>query len=148
MGAHPSSSGGQEPGAAVCARAIGQHTNFDTADLDMAVEDLRHRLKNLIAVVQAIARQTLRTTNAPQIVQDRFFARMAAFARTDDLFTRIGANMPLARVVEMELAPYGEPGERYQAAGPDVLIPSKTALSLAAILHELATNAAKYGALS
>jgi two-component sensor histidine kinase len=54
----------------------------------------------------------------------------------------------LGEVVEGAIQPFGKPGERFQAAGPPVWLPPQTALALAMALHELATNASKYGALS
>jgi PAS domain S-box-containing protein len=117
---------------------------------ELLVNELNHRVKNTLAIVQSTARQTLRRSGAPTEVGERFEARLVALAGAHDLLTR--RNWERARLhelVETALAPFSQaaPG-RLRHAGPELRIPAKTAVSFALALHELATNAAKYGALS
>src|SRR5690606_14927902 len=105
-----------------------------------------HRVKNALATVQAIASQTLPPSDAHQA----FAGRLAALAHTHSLLARSrweGAR--LADIVNEELAPYrtGE-NDRVSVRGDDVLLDPRSAQALALAIHELTTNAAKFGALS
>jgi PAS domain S-box-containing protein len=117
---------------------------------ELLVNELNHRVKNTLAIVQSTARQTLRRRDVPDDVGATFEARLVALAAAHDLLTR--RNWDTARLhelVETALAPFSAaaPG-RLHHAGPELSIPAKTAVSFALAIHELATNAAKYGALS
>jgi two-component sensor histidine kinase len=111
--------------------------------------ELKHRVKNTLTVVSAIASQTFRAA-ADKAPVHAFHDRLAALARAHDLFIRVGwAATPLHDTIETALAPYrSSDGTRFTLTGPPVMIGSKQSLSLALGLHELATNAIKYGALS
>ena len=110
----------------------------------LLVNELNHRVKNTLATVQAIAAQSLQ--EAPASVRDRFDARLMALARaTDVLVAEEWRGATLGAVAEQVASPYAE---RFDLSGPDVRLPSKAAVAMALALHELATNAAKYGALS
>lgn len=114
----------------------------------MLVRELAHRSKNLLAVVQAIASETLRSAG-PGEFMDRFGARLQALALLQDLVvsgTRGGVE--LGQLVRRQLAPFVEPGKRLEIAGPEVRLRSEAANMLGMALHELATNATKYGCLS
>jgi two-component sensor histidine kinase/PAS domain-containing protein len=121
------------------------------------VRELAHRSKNLLAVVQAIAHETLRTQGADkgaaQKSQDdfmeRFGARLSALARLQDLVVS-GARggVELRELVTSQLAPFAEPGPRLEIDGPSLRLRPEAANALGMALHELATNAAKYGCLS
>lgn len=114
----------------------------------MLVRELAHRSKNLLAVVQAIAGETLRSAGADDFM-DRFGARLQALALLQDLVVS-GARggVELRQLVRRQLAPFAEPGRRLEIAGPEVRLRSEAANMLGMALHELATNATKYGSLS
>jgi PAS domain S-box-containing protein len=123
------------------------------ADQDLLNSELSHRLKNTLALVQAIAAQTLR--NAPDIdtAREALAARLVALGKAHDiLLAGHLAGRPeaasVAAVVTGSLALHQDGPGRFGFEGPDLLIGPAAALSLALMLHELATNAAKYGALS
>jgi two-component sensor histidine kinase len=107
-------------------------------------------VKNTLATVQSIATQTLRGVSSAERAREDIEGRLLALSRAHDVLTREsweGAN--LAELVAQALAPYAGRGfERLVARGPDVRLPPRMALALAMALQELATNAAKYGALS
>ena len=116
----------------------------------MLAGELQHRVKNTLTMVQAIANQTFR--NAPDLDAARaaFSARLILLGRAHDILTRSSwTEAPIGEVVDGALAVHrGGPATRIDVSGPNVLLGAKPALALALALHELATNAAKYGALS
>jgi two-component sensor histidine kinase len=110
----------------------------------LAVEELAHRLKNKLATIQSIISFQLR--DEPQ-TRDAILSRLTALSATDDLImTAQGRGARIRDVLSAELRPYG--ASRISIAGPDCLLSPKLALTMALLAHELATNAAKYGALS
>jgi two-component sensor histidine kinase len=113
----------------------------------LLVDELNHRVKNTLATVQAIADQTLRTTREPVAFKQAFEARIMALSATHELLTATSwRSAALADVLQVELHPFGR--DRYRLQGPDVDLAPNDALALGLIFHELATNAAKYGALA
>jgi signal transduction histidine kinase/DNA-binding response OmpR family regulator len=116
----------------------------------LLLDELNHRVKNTLATVQSIAVQTLR--NAENTVQARrhFEGRLIALSRVHNILTRENwEGASLRSVIADSIAPYrGHERERFETEGPEVSVPAKYALALAMALHELCTNAAKYGALS
>jgi two-component sensor histidine kinase len=115
---------------------------------ELLVGEIKHRIKNTLTTVQAIAAQTFR--QAPSQERESFTARLVALASAHDLMTQ--KNWQSARVVEIvarATAPFEQPGaQRFSISGPEGLLNSSRAQMLAMALHELGTNAAKYGALS
>jgi two-component sensor histidine kinase len=113
-------------------------------------DELRHRLKNALAVVQTIANATFRPDTPLDEARQAFNARLDALAQAHDmLFESSWTNANLMSVIESSLGPYIQAGpHRVRARGPNVDLGAKPALALALAFHELATNAAKYGALS
>ena len=110
----------------------------------LAVEELAHRLKNKLATIQSIISFQLR--DEPQ-TRDAILSRLTALSATDDLImTAQGRGARIRDVLSAELRPYG--ASRISIEGPDCLLSPKLALTMALLAHELATNAAKYGALS
>ncbi len=112
--------------------------------------ELNHRVKNTLASVQAIALQTAAGSSDLESFRDTFLARLTALSNTHNLLAK-GAwdGADLRQIVDAELAPYEREGEgRIELGGKALQLDPKTALALSMALHELATNAGKYGALS
>lgn len=113
----------------------------------MLNEELGHRMKNSMALVQAIASQTLRGAGDRAAVQ-AFNQRIAALSRAHDvLLQQSWTSANLADVVLGAISAHTDPA-RVIRTGPEVSLEPKAALSLSLLLHELATNAVKYGSLS
>jgi two-component sensor histidine kinase len=113
----------------------------------LLLDELNHRVKNTLATVQAIADQTLRANADPATFRRDFEARLLALSSTHDLLTATSwRSAELHDVAQQEFRPYDS--GRYRLAGPQVALTPPQALSLGMLFHELATNAAKYGALS
>jgi PAS domain S-box-containing protein len=118
-------------------------------DLRMMNGELAHRLKNVLAVVQSVAHQTLRNAVDIPSASQSLSARLVALgAATDVLTGGSWRSADLGALAEHALAPHGELGARIVLDGPPVALQPQVAVALALALHELATNAAKYGALS
>lgn len=111
--------------------------------------ELEHRMKNMMAMVAAIARQTFRSAATKEEARTIFDARLHALNYAHNILTQTSwTSAPMTTVVEGALAPHRSGEKRVHVTGPAVDLTAKQALSLALALHELATNAAKYGALS
>jgi PAS domain S-box-containing protein len=115
----------------------------------LLVHELNHRVKNTLATVQALAGQAFQGTGQNE-ARGIFEARLFALAQAHDLLTHTnweGADLP--DLIAKAVAPYQrEAGGRFEIEGPNVWVRPRIALALSMALHELATNAAKYGALS
>jgi PAS domain S-box-containing protein len=118
----------------------------------MLVGELNHRVKNVLAIVQSLVQASMRqATNRPaQAMAQTLSERLRALHRAHDLLLEAQwSGASLKGMVERELEPYQrEGGPRILVKGPDVLLPPQCTSILAMTLHELATNAVKYGALS
>jgi two-component sensor histidine kinase len=126
---------------------VTQHIRTE-AHLRLVNQELKHRVKNTLAVVSAIASQTLRGTSNDAALA-AFQARLSAFAKAHDILTSSAwATASVYDVVEGALAPHMTGTGRFSFSGDEITVGSKQALSLALAVHELATNAIKYGALS
>lgn len=113
------------------------------------VAELNHRAKNLLAMVQAIASQTLSNALSLGDAKLAFESRLGAMARGHDLLTFGNwAGTDLASVIKATVEPHGGGENRFHIKGPLVKLTPATALTFTMALHELCTNAAKYGALS
>ncbi len=111
--------------------------------------ELSHRLKNVLAVVQSVAAQTLRQADDLPSANTALSARLAALGEATNVLTASSwAAADLLDVIGKALAPHGAIGERLRVDGPAFTLNPQVALAFALALHELATNAAKYGALS
>lgn len=134
-------------------RLVGAHIDITErkeaeAQQRLLMQELAHRVKNSLAMVQAIASNTLRNATSLESAREAFSQRLAALARAHDLLVGGNwANAPLSQLVESIIGIQGQP-ERFLRQGPEVVLGSKAALALTLILHELATNAVKYGSLS
>jgi PAS domain S-box-containing protein len=116
----------------------------------LLINELNHRVKNTLATVQSIAAQTLRTSALEAEVRSRLDARLIALSDAHNLLTEHNwAGATLDDVVERALRPHRSEREvRFYIEGSRIQLSPKTALAFAMALHELATNAIKYGALS
>jgi two-component sensor histidine kinase len=111
---------------------------------ELAVEELAHRLKNKVATIQSII--SLRLREDPQ-ARDEILSCLGSLRATDDLIIAAqGRGASIRDIVSAELRPYSV--SRISIEGPEVFLPPKLALTMSLLFHELATNAAKYGALS
>lgn len=129
----------------VCRDVTAEHMARE--ELKLINEELKHRVKNTLAVLSAVASQTFRDASSRADLQ-KFQGRLAAFGRAHDVLTSANwSEAPLQSVVDTALAPYKSGEGRFTVAGPPLLVQSRQALSLSLALHELATNALKYGAL-
>ncbi|MCA0425611.1 MAG: PAS domain-containing protein [Proteobacteria bacterium] len=109
--------------------------------------ELSHRLKNVIALIQAVANQTFRADADPETAKAGFMARLVTMGAAQDLLTQ--ANWTEANMADIVAATERQhSSEQFSFGGPPVKLSSASALTMALALHELATNAAKYGALS
>lgn len=116
---------------------------------EMLLAELNHRVKNTLAVVQGIAYQTFKDTDTSPTVLKAFEGRLGALARAHALLTQSSwENASLDDLVAEALSVAGADERRVEAGGPCVLLDPRPALAVAIALHELSTNALKYGALS
>src|SRR5262249_3261922 len=114
----------------------------------MLVAELNHRVKNILAVVQSVASQTV--ASSPSVAQFRaaFEGRLRAISLAHDILTQLRwGQVDLEHLVARSLAPY-RGGARVAWSGPTLFMAAQSVVSLAMVLHELSTNAAKYGAFS
>lgn len=116
----------------------------------LLIRELHHRVKNTLATVQAIVGSTARSARSIEEFYESFGARIASLAHTHDLLTEEFWQMAsLRELLTKELAHYEDPGsDRVRLNGPPVQLYSDIAVPIGMALHELTTNAAKYGALS
>jgi len=114
------------------------------------IDELNHRVKNTLATVQSIAIQTIRTSADIEIFSENFEARLLSLSKAHELLTRqawTGVN--LRDIICQELEPYHDGSAlRVRLEGADLMLEPRVGLALSLVLHELTTNAAKYGALS
>jgi two-component system CheB/CheR fusion protein len=117
---------------------------------ELLLRELNHRVRNTLTVVQAIAYQALRRSSSVNEFGDRFVGRLAALARRHNLLMESqwkGADFEA--IAHEQVAPYiADARDRFAAAGEPVALPADLATPFGLVFHELATNAAKYGALS
>lgn len=114
----------------------------------LMINELNHRVKNTLATVQSVAGQTLRNAEDLTDARDNLTRRLLALAQGHDILTRESWDgAELADIVAAMVAAHGEV-ERFRLDGASVRLAPKAALALSMALHELMTNAAKYGALS
>ena len=141
--------------------ASGQPTRFSGATIDITerkeaeqhrillINELSHRGKNMLATVQAIANQTLRDGVTIAEARDKISTRLVAMSRAQDILTGRGlAGVEMESIVKTAIEPHAGDGNRFRLQGPNIAVSPRSALSFSMALHELATNAAKYGALS
>lgn len=116
---------------------------------ELLVGELDHRVKNLLATIQAIARQTFRPVEGSSEALAVFSQRLSAIAEAHNLLMKDSwQSAPLESVVARAIAPFDSDPSRFTVQGSPLDIHARAALALAMALHELCTNAAKYGALT
>ena len=115
----------------------------------LLVRELHHRVKNTLATVQAIMGSTARSCDTIEDFKTALIGRIGSLAKTHVLLSEEGRVATFADILHSELDAFDDgSGERIKLSGPSVDLPSRLAVSLGMAVHELATNAAKYGALS
>ena len=132
----------------LCAELAGRQVERSAAEARqrLLMRELAHRGRNLISVIQAIATRTLSSGCSIDEARETFIGRLQAVANTYDALTDEAAETTnLHNIVSAGLK---SSGDRVSISGSVVILPSKTAQTLSLVVHELATNAAKYGALS
>jgi two-component sensor histidine kinase len=112
------------------------------------VAELDHRVKNVLATVQAVAAHTMQASSSMEHFVAALDGRIRSMGSTHELLShRRWQGISLAELVERELAPYTT-GSNTDIGGPDVMLSAEAGQAMATVLHELVTNAAKHGALS
>jgi len=115
----------------------------------LLVRELHHRVKNTLATVQAIMGSTARTATSIEQFKDAMIGRIGSLAKTHLLLSEEGTTVAFEDILHSELDPFDDGSEgRIRMEGPHVELGSRLAVSLGMAIHELTTNAAKYGALS
>jgi two-component sensor histidine kinase len=129
-------------------RALGAETHPDQEQL--LAREMQHRLKNALAMLQAIVFQSFRSAETKEEIEQAISARLSALADANDmLLVEHGARLSLRAIVD-RLIRIHEPaeGSRFRIHGREIFLAPRVAFAFALILHEMATNAVKYGALS
>lgn len=115
----------------------------------LLISELSHRVKNILAVVQAVAHQTFYQADHVGTAYASFTSRLQALAKAQDLLVAGDwRSAPLKSIIDAALTGCGGADERFKISGPDVEISASSAVSITLAVHELCTNAFKYGALS
>ncbi len=119
------------------------------AERELLIAELNHRVKNTLSVVQSIAHQTFREPETAPDARKAFEGRLVALALAHNLLTQLNwEHASLEQIARVILNVTEDGSGRIRISGPPVLLPPKEALSITMALHELCTNAMKYGALS
>jgi two-component sensor histidine kinase len=136
----------REGGASACDQ---QDERMESGpSLHLLVDELQHRIRNLLTIVQCFVTQT--DSSTAEEYRAALSARIARLSDAHNLIERTRAkNISLGELLEQTLKPYAAVRrDRIHAAGPDVQLEPRLALSLHMVLHELVTNASKHGALT
>jgi PAS domain S-box-containing protein len=121
----------------------------DEAQRELLVAELSHRVKNTLATVISIAHQSFAKGRSPRQAQRSFDDRIRALAQTHTRLAETNwSGVSLETVIRDETAPYQDRGRNVRIDGPQIILNPKCAVSFGMAIHELTTNAAKYGALS
>ena len=116
---------------------------------NLIASEMAHRFKNLMAMVNSVVSLTARSVSTVEEYRDSLAGRLHSISRTQEALLKPGRQAQLIELVELELAPFrDDANSRISVCGPVLTIPAKQAISITLVLHELTTNAVKYGALS
>ena len=130
-------------GAARLALALDRHR---TATVDM--DELQHRMKNMMAVIQSMSRQTMINCATKEQFDQQFSARLSSYCKSiDRLIANDWQGLEIHDLIRTQLTAFVD-GMQVSAEGPDLRMSTKGAHSIGLAIHELATNAVKYGSLS
>ncbi|TIT34465.1 MAG: PAS domain S-box protein [Mesorhizobium sp.] len=139
---------GKVIGASTIARDMTERRRADE-HRKILIGELNHRVKNTLAVVQSIASQTLSNALTMEEAREAFGSRLINLAKAHDVLTRESwTSAKLDEIVADTVKPHSGNGTRFRIEGPDIQLTPSAALAISMALHELSTNAAKYGALS
>jgi PAS domain S-box-containing protein len=135
-------------GSIVTLTEITERKHAEEQQATIAAE-LNHRFKNMLSLVQSLAAQTVRSSENLENFNDAFSGRLQALASAHDLLTQTHSRgIGLSELATGILAPFRSRDERIKASGSQIVLPRDAVVPLAMALHELTTNAVKYGALS
>ena len=138
---------GRIAGASLVARDITERRAAERK-ATLLLGELDHRVKNILAIISAVITQTLKTSATSDEFAREVGSRVQAIATAHSLLTQSGqGEVSLRTILRTELAPYDRGDGGLVIAGRDVALTPKASLALAMAIHELASNAAKYGAL-
>ncbi len=116
---------------------------------DLVFHELQHRVKNILAVVQAVARQTFNSEKSGEAANTDFFGRLQSIAHAQDiLVSQNHKGATFLEIIEGAIQGSGVSSDRVKTNGPLVNIPASSVVTISLAIHELCTNALKYGALS
>ena len=141
--------GGRVVGASKIARNVSDRKHAEATQRQL-LEELNHRVRNTLATIQAIAAQSLKRAASPEAFVRSFGGRVQALARVHDLLVAGEmAGADLAAILAAELGAEGDgAAARVAAGGPAVTLEPRVAVQMALVLHELAANARRHGALA
>jgi PAS domain S-box-containing protein len=137
-----------------CVRLLGAAVDITARKRDelhqrLLINELNHRVKNTLAIVQGIAQQSFKGASVAPQAREAFEGRLGALSAAHDVLTRQNWEAASIRqIIDDAVAPYRDRHRAFTIDGPDLQLAPKTAVSLGLATHELATNAVKYGALS
>lgn len=131
-------------------------TFIDVSDIARAeahqrglIAELNHRVKNMLAIVAALAEQMAARGGSLEDFSEAFIGRIHGMAKTHEILSVAGwADVSIVNLLKAEMRTFVADGGRVALSGPDVLLQPRATTTLGAAIHELATNALKYGALS
>jgi PAS domain S-box-containing protein len=115
----------------------------------LLLRELNHRVKNTLAMIESLARQTMRRSSDPEQFIETFSGRLRTLSEAHTLLSdRDWSGIGLVELIEARIGPYLDQPKQLVIAGPDLQLPPDHALALGLVLHELAVNASRFGALS
>jgi PAS domain S-box-containing protein len=139
---------GQMVGAVNMLVDVSDHKHAE-AQHAMLVREVHHRVRNTLAIAQAIVGSTAKSSDTVESFKDALIGRISALARTHLLMSDGRSALPFEMMLRNELDPFGDSsGGRISMNGPPVEISTRHVVPIGMALHELTTNSAKYGALS
>ena len=140
--------GGRLTGVSLVARDIRSRKEAERK-ATLLLGELDHRVKNILSIVSGIISQTFKTSSSPEHFRKEVEGRIGAIAKAHSLLTNAGAGeVSLRAILKTELAPFDTGEGNIVILGQDLALTPKTGLALAMAVHELASNAVKYGSLS